>query len=371
MPDLQKTPLDRKLSDYLTEVHRDGRITFRLFAPHARAVSLICGNDDPNHPSPAVAMARDDAGLWCATAGPFAANLYAYYFNADGLRIADPGNGMPKPQRQVNTSLILVPGGILDVRAVPHGEVRSVTIHSRALGRARQMYVYTPPGYGDASAPLPVLYLYHGMGDTAASWIVEGRVPEIMDNLLAERRVEPMIIVVPDTEADVPGLIPERFPPATRRRDFMPANALAADRELVEDLIPFMASAFRTRADVDGRAIAGLSQGGYQSLISGLSHLDLFAWIATFSGVSVGSAPNAAAERSLADPAAVNAALRAFVVTCGDHDSVTFDQSEALAALLRERGIRFDYMVYPGGGHDMDVWRPSFIALAERLFRAA
>ncbi|MFS8115548.1 alpha/beta hydrolase-fold protein [Rhizobium jaguaris] len=356
-------PAERPLKEFVTSVEKDGSITFRLYAPSAKAVAVVVGSRDP------MSMQRGGDGLWSVKSEPLKPNLYEYYFNIDGFRSIDPGTNSPKPQRQVNTSLILVPGSILDIRNVPHGDLRLVTLHSKALNSERQMYVYTPPGYSDPSKPLPVLYLYHGFGDTVASWVEQGRAPQILDNLLAEKKIEPMIVVIPDTETDVPDAIAENFPAAERRKDFYPANAEAADRELIEDLIPYMNSHYQVRSDADGRAVAGLSQGGYQALVSGLSHLGTFGWVATFSGVSTTTVPNKAVDAALNEPDKLNKALRDFTVTVGSKDQVVGTDVAGLKAILDEKKIAHDYHDYPDLQHEMDVWRPSLIAFLEKVFK--
>lgn len=210
-------PNDRPLKPFITSVGEDRRITFRLFAPAAKAVSVVFKKLDPAVAVP-LPLVRDQEGLWSVTGDPVEPNLYEYYFDVDGFRTIDPGTNAPKPQRQVNTSLILVPGSLLDTRSVPHGDLRLLTLPSKALGTERQMFVYTPPGYSDASAPLPVLYLYHGFGDTVDSWVKQGRAPQILDNLLAEGRIRPMVVVMPDTETDIPEAVPENFPPPSAAR---------------------------------------------------------------------------------------------------------------------------------------------------------
>ncbi|GGA94559.1 hypothetical protein GCM10011491_23550 [Brucella endophytica] len=356
-------PADRPLREFVTSVEKDGSITFRLFAPSAKAVSVVLGQRAP------LEMKKGENGLWSVKSEALKPNLYEYYFNIDGFRSIDTGTNSPKPQRQVNTSLILVPGGILDIRDVPHGELRLVTIPSKALKSQRQTYVYTPPGYTSSSEPLPVLYLYHGFGDTVASWVTQGRAPQILDNLLAEKKIEPMIVVIPDTEADIPEAIPEDFPGADRRKTFYPLNAGAVDRELVEDLIPYMRQHYRVRDDADGRAVAGLSQGGYQALVSGLAHLGTFGWIATFSGVSTTTVPDKAVEAALNDPEKINRTLRNFTVTVGTKDEITGKDIAGLKAILDEKKIAHDYMEYKDLHHEMDVWRMSLATFLEKLFK--
>ncbi|WP_286203184.1 alpha/beta hydrolase [Rhizobium lusitanum] len=216
---------------------------------------------------------------------------------------------------------------------------------------------------------MPVVYLYHGFGDTVGSWVTQGRAPQILDNLLAEKKIEPMIVVIPDTETDIPDAIAENFPGADRRKNFYPINADAADRELTQDLIPYMKKHYRVRDNADGRAVVGLSQGGYQALVSGLSHLGTFGWVATFSGVSTTTVPNKAVDAALNDPDKINKALRGFTVTVGSKDQVTGKDIAGLKATLDEKKIAHDYHEYPDLQHEMDVWRPSLVAFLEKAFK--
>jgi enterochelin esterase family protein len=276
---------------------------------------------------------------------------------------------MPKPQRQVNTSLILVPGSILDVKNVPHGEVRTLTYHSAALNSERQVAVWTPPGYTDASQPLPVLYFYHGFGDTGRSALDQGRIPQIMDNLLAEKKIVPMLVVIPDTETDAKGVVPEDYVTKDRRKEFYPRNAAAADKELTGDIIPLISKTFRVRDDATGRALAGLSQGGYQTLVSGMTHLDQFGWLATLSGVSTTTVPNADVAKRFAEPEKINAQLKNFTVVVGEKDVVTGKDIAGLKTELEEKKIKFDYHEYPNLGHEMDVWRPAYAEFVQKIFK--
>ncbi|NHT77271.1 enterochelin esterase family protein [Rhizobium sp. PP-F2F-G38] len=356
-------PADKPLKAFVTSVETDKSITFRLFAPAAKSVAVVLGQREP------MMMTRGEDGVWTAKSHVLTPNLYEYYFNIDGFRSIDPGYHQPKPQRQVNTSLVLVPGSILDTRDVPHGDLRLVTLSSTALKSQRQMHVYTPPGYTDTAEPLPVVYLYHGFGDTVDSWVTQGRTPQILDNLLAEHKIKPMIVVIPDTEADIPEAVAENFPAAQRRKDFYPINADAIDRELIEDLIPYMEKTYRVRTDADGRAVVGLSQGGYQALVSGLSHLGTFGWVATFSGVSTTTVPNKAVDGALNAPDTINKALRNFTVTVGSKDTVTGKDIAGLKKTLDEKKIVHEYHEYKDLQHEMDVWRPSLVTFLEKAFK--
>ncbi|EDS4737902.1 alpha/beta hydrolase-fold protein [Salmonella enterica] len=359
----QATPV----SQYITQVNADKSVTYRLFAPTAKRVSVVTGAAADSFVSHD--MIKDDQGVWSWQSGAMKPNLYEYYFDVDGFRSIDTGSRYPKPQRQVNTSLILVPGSILDERAVAHGDVRTVTYHSKALSAERRLYVWTPPSYNGQGEPLPVLYFYHGFGDSGLSAIDQGRIPQIMDNLLAEGKIKPMLVVVPDTETDIPEAIAENFPPQERRKSFYPLNAKAADNELMNDIIPLIGERFNVRKDADGRALAGLSQGGYQALVSGMNHLDSFGWLATFSGVTTTTVPNSGVEAQFNHPQAINQRLRNFTVVVGEKDSVTGADIAGLKKELEQKGIKFDYTVYPGLNHEMDVWRPAYAAFVQKLFK--
>lgn len=355
------------VSEYVTQLNPDHSITFRLYAPEAQRVAVITGSSPEtfvSHP-----MERDSRGVWTWRSAVMLPNLYEYYFDIDGFRSIDTGSRYQKPQRQVNTSLILVPGSILDERAVPHGDLTMLTYHSQALKSERRAYVWTPPGYREQGEPLPVLYFYHGFGDTGLSAIEQGRVPQIMDNLLAEGKIKPMLVVIPDTETDIPAAIAENFAPAERRNVFYPINAKAADRELMEDIIPLISKQFNVRKDANGRALAGLSQGGYQALVSGMNHLDSFGWLATFSGVSTSTVPDAGVSKQLQDPDAVNRQLNNFTVVVGENDTVTGKDIAGLKAELEKQGIKFDYKMYPGLNHEMDVWRPAYAEFVQKIFK--
>lgn len=355
------------VSQYITQVNGDKSITFRLFAPDAKRVSVVTGATPDAFVSHD--MAKDEQGIWTWKSEALAPNLYEYYFDVDGFRSVDTGSRYQKPQRQVNTSLILVPGSILDDRAVAHGELRTLTYHSKALNSERRAYVWTPPGYTGAGEPLPVLYFYHGFGDSGLSAIDQGRIPQIMDNLLAEGKIKPMLVVVPDTETDIPEAVAENFPPQERRKTFYPLNAKAADKELMNDIIPLIDARFNVRKDADGRALAGLSQGGYQALVSGMNHLENFGWLATFSGVTTTTVPDAGVEAQLKNPQAINKQLRNFTVVVGEKDAVTGKDIAGLKAELEKQNIKFDYHEFPGLNHEMDVWRPAYAEFVQKLFK--
>lgn len=363
----QRPPDTLPPEQYISRVNDNRTITWQLWAPAAKAVEVVTGATPDRYVSHP--MSKNEQGIWSLTSEPLQPGLYEYFFNVDGFRSIDTGGAQPKPQRQVNTSLILVPGSVLDDRNVPHGEIHTLSWHSPSLNRERQVSVWVPPGTRDDSAPLPVLYYYHGFGDTGLSVLTQGRVPQIMDNLLAEGKIVPMLVVMPDTETDAAEAIPEHFAPASRRETFYPRNAQAADKELMQEVMPLIASRYRIRSDADSQALAGLSQGGYQALVSGMRHLDKFAWLGIFSGVTTETVPDFRVAAQLKKPAAINRQLKLLTLVSGEEDIITGRDMTGFKAQLDQRGIRSDWHSYPKLGHEMDVWRPAYIDFVQKLFQ--
>src|SRR3984893_3318890 len=280
----EATPMPT-LGDHFTQVLPDRRVTFRLLAPKANAVEVVIGIKSGVYEAQGTTtteMTKDANGLWTVTLGPLEPNLYEYQFHLDGRKITDPGNDMPKPQRQVDTSLLLIPGtppDFLDVQAGAHGTMRDETYYSTALGKNRRVLVYTPPSYDRSHAPLPVLYLYHGFWDTRYSWVTEGRLAQILDNLLSEGKAVPMIVVVPEAHA-----LPPEDIPGTDNTPYLAKNQHAVDEELFHDIIPlFIITHYNVSDQPEERAIAGLSMGGLQAVETGIVHLGYFRWIGGFS----------------------------------------------------------------------------------------
>jgi enterochelin esterase family protein len=176
------------------EVTAEGKVTFRFWAPNARDVR-VSGMEG----QPPAAMTKGDAGVWSVTVGPLEPDLYSYVYEVDGAPVIDPRNPDVKVWLQLN-SMVLVPGAtprLHEIRDVPHGTVLMHTYRSKTLGQNRQFHVYTPPGYTAKSKPLPVVYLKHGFGDGPSAWTAVGQAHVIADNLIAERKMVPMIIVMP------------------------------------------------------------------------------------------------------------------------------------------------------------------------------
>lgn len=257
------------------EVSSDHKVTFRIYAPKADEVSV---NGDFGNAK----MEKDDKGVWSATVGPLTPDYYTYTFRVDGVSTVDPRNGMVKPGLGSVSSMFLVPGPEAEFetqKEVPHGQIRVDWYRSATLGAERSLRVYTPPGYDQTSEPYPVFYLLHGGGDDDLGWSTVGRAGFILDNLLAEKKALPMIVVMPNGSLPRPANMP-RFTPGTEpspeARAAMEAMQNRFTDELLKDIVPYVEKHYRTLKGAENRAIAGLSMGGGQTLRVLTTHPDQF-----------------------------------------------------------------------------------------------
>jgi enterochelin esterase-like enzyme len=239
---------------------------------------------------------------------------------------------------------------------VERGKVETVEYDSKTVGAKRKMVVYLPPGYSK-DTKYPVFYLLHGAGDDETGWQKKGAAPAILDNLYADKKLVPMIVVLANGRAgkDV------------SPRDSIPKQApafAAFERDLLTDLIPFVEKTYPVKADRESRALAGLSMGGGQSLNIGLTHLDAFAWVGGFS-----SAPNTRrANDLLPDPAAAAKRLKLLWLSCGDRDRL-IGISRAFHDALTEKQVPHVWHIHVGGDHNFAVWNADLYHFAPLLFR--
>jgi enterochelin esterase-like enzyme len=348
----------RRIQDTLTSpvVGADGRVTFRLYAPKASAVAM---RSEGPAPFADQALAKSDSGVWSLTV-QVPADLYIYWYDVDGVAVADPRNNRPRVNMTTVRSLLEVPGAASEFfaeRAVPHGHVAAVHYHSPALGVPRRMQVYTPPGYTTSAQRYPVLYLLHGGGDNDLSWLMAGRANFILDNLIAAGKAKPMIVVMPAGHV----------PPG-------PAGAPAAPdafaRDLLTVVVPYVEQNYRTLPGRESRAIAGLSMGGQQTLNVGLTNLDRFSQLGVFSSGWFGQDGASTFARNnqtlLADPK-VNDRIRLFWLATGKDDFV-MPSTRAALAMLDQHKIRYTYKETEGG-HTWPNWRAYLNEFAPLLFR--
>jgi enterochelin esterase family protein len=370
VPAREPTPNDTLVS---TDVAPDRKVTFRVYAPKAAEVGL---RGDWMEGFGTDALAKDAQGVWSITVGPLAPDLYSYSFVVDGVKTVDPKNALVKQGVSSVDSMLLVPGpeaAFLDARPVPHGEIRIAWYLSKTLGAERRLHVYTPPRYDTSGERYPVLYLLHGGGDEDSGWSTIGRAGFILDNLLAEKKALPMLIVMPNGSLPRPPGLPAVAPGTTPSPEVASALAAAQARftsELMGDVVPFVEKTYRVRPEPRSRAIAGLSMGGGQTQRILSAHPDAFADFAIW---SAGVRPEGTeafekeATTLLADPAKTNRSIRLLSIRVGDKD-FTLAGCRNLDELLTKHKVEHKLQVN-GGGHTWINWRLYLSELLPLLFR--
>ncbi|MCR4859360.1 MAG: esterase [Bacteroidales bacterium] len=324
----------------------DLRAEFRVDAPQAQNVAVdICGTVYP--------MEKNGDGLWSVVTGPLEPGFHFYFLIVDGMRVADPSSTLYAGGGAKMTSAIEIPEAGVDFyleRDVPRGEVRMQRYWSESMQEWRICYVYLPPGYEqETEKRYPVLYLQHGGGEDETCWSRQGRADIILDNLIAEKKAVPMLIVMEYGQAG----------------DF--------SQILLNETIPLIDLKYRTIASPGGRAMAGLSFGGGQSWSIGLKHPEVFSSIGIFSSGMFGGVSYAPfdLERQLpeldADPAAFNAAHPVFYISCGEGDPRIGFTREAVRA-MQEKGAEVRFRAWPGG-HEWQPWRKSLHEFLQLIFK--
>ena len=340
------------------EIRPDRTVIFRIRAPKAAEVSFY---GDWLPVGKLLPMTKDAEGVWSITQGPVDATGHLYWFSVDGVAIADPVNPRIKLRQRTSASLLEVPADpppAWAIRDVPHGTVVTEWRTSAVLNRTERFFIYLPPGYLKSTARYPVLYLVHGSGDVPDSWTNAGNANFILDNLIADRRAKPMIVVMPAGHAALYGA-------AGRGQN----NSELFDQYLTRELIPFVESQYRTAAGSKNRALAGLSMGGGLTITSGFSHPDLFTALGIFSP-AVPRDFETRFKSVLADPKGTSAKLATIWIGCGDQDNtVQYPRVKEFAGLLQKNGIHAALKTYEGGAHTWPVWRLCLTEFAPMLFQ--
>jgi enterochelin esterase-like enzyme len=330
------------------EVDSSGKVTFRMQAAKAGEVSL-----NGQWPDGKAAMTRGTNDVWSVTVGPVPPGVWEYGFQVDGVGMIDPLNPALKPMRNPRTSILHIPANppaAYDFQDVPHGVVRQHTYRSKALGRLRELSVYTPPGYDSKSfGKYPTLYLQHGSGDNQATWTAHGKAHWIFDNLIASKKAKPMVVVMMDGHASLPG---------------QTNNTALFERDLFEDVMPFVESSYRVHRDAKRRAIVGLSMGGGQALTIGLNHTDTFAWIG---GFSAAVPSKEAVAKALDNSAETNRKVKLLWIACGEKDFL-LQRNKDFIATLGSKSVRHEWTETPGD-HSWPVWRGYLADITPRLFQ--
>ena len=344
------------------KVNPDRSVTFQFRAPSANAVSVSVGKDYP--------MEKDEHGLWSVTTDPLVEGFHYYSLKTGGLSFTDPNSNVFYGTGR-DCSAVEVPEDEASAdfytpkRGVPQGAVRSVKFYSEACGEYRRMLVYTPAEYdSQPKKRYPVLYLQHGGGEDETGWIFQGHADIILDNMIAEGKAEPMIIVMNSGYA--------RHPGSNDSFD-------AFEEMMTKEVIPFVDKRFRTVADRDHRAVAGLSWGAKQAYDLGLGYPDLFSYVSGFSGIIVIGEFNhsnpgfrdpeklrAAYNGIFSDPSAFNARYHYMFLCNGEAEG---NHIRDMHQILLDAGIQNDFYQSPGTAHEWLTWRRCLYQFAGKLFK--
>lgn len=330
-------------------VLEDNRVEFRIKAPTAQKVQIDLGR--------LYDMKKNADGFWTCTTDPQTEGFHYYFLVVDGVKVAAPCSetfyGCSMMSSGVEIPYPAEKQSWYELKAeVPHGQVARLRYQSKVTGNWKNMYVYTPAEYETSGKSYPVLYLQHGGGEDERGWSNQGLTDIILDNLIAEGKAKPMIVVMMD------------------------GNGQDFTSELLTDGIPFVESRYRTVKTADGRALAGLSMGGIQTLNASIMHPELFSYVGVFSsGWFKNPQPfmsNSSGEMYYAKlkerPEYYNKQFREFFLTMGGPEDIAYENCKAMRERFDQMGIKHSYYETPGG-HTWPVWRESLYFFAQKLFK--
>jgi enterochelin esterase-like enzyme len=343
------------------EVHPDHSVTFRFKDPGATKVELELEGAD------GAPMEKGADGVWTITTKPLAPDIYGYSFSADGEGFLDPHNPSIKPNLIWVGNMVTVPGDppqAWEVQDVPHGTVHHHFYKSAIIGDQRDYFVYTPPGYKESDhKKYSVLYLLHGYSDTADGWTAVGKANVILDNLIAQGKTVPLIVVMTLGYG-----VPDFASP--HRSGFSDPNIVKQNYDryrdaLFNEVIPAVEHEYKAYTDAKHRAMAGLSMGGAETLYTSLNNLDKFAYVGAFSSGGLGS--DFAAEFPNLAGQAVNTSLKQLWISCGTEDGL-IQFNRQLIGWLKSKGVNCTQVETPGR-HAWMVWRRDLIEFSQLLFK--
>jgi enterochelin esterase family protein len=324
------------------DVHPDNTVTFRYYSRNAQQVSLSGEFLTGSQP-----MQKDTSGIWSITVGPVKPDIYPYSFTVDNVQMADPNNSYIFANERFKRSIVDIPGStplIHSLQNVPHGKISYHYYKSGTLDTVRRVLVYTPPGYNaNGKTKYPVLYLIHGGSDTEETWTKVGRANLVADNLIAQGKAKPMIIVMP-----YGNVRPRPMPDFTK--------------EVINDIIPFIEANYLVLPDSKSRAVAGFSVGGGQTLNIGLTNTDKFGYVCSY-------APYTATEEFKKnftdwkpDAALINRQLKLFTISVGTEDFL-YEPVKQNIAMYEGKNIKLKTYIVPGG----HTWMNCKLFLANSL----
>jgi len=333
-------------------------VVFKIKAPDAKQVQIDLGK--------LYNMTKDEQGVWNVTTAPQVPGFHYYSLVIDGVKVVDPASetfyGMGRM-----ASAIEIPEKGVDfyvVKDVPHGALSSKYYFSKVTNSWRRLFVYTPAGYDiNAKVKYPVIYIQHGGGEDERGWAVQGKTDIILDNLIAEGKAKPMIVVISNGNVSVSG-------------GYTSSAMAAFKEEITNNIVPFIDKNYRTLTDVKNRALCGLSMGGGQAFYAGLGSLDCFASVGVFSSGIFGGIANPTGKVFDADkeiPGLLtkaqqfNQKLKLFYISVGEQDP-RFEFTQKEVKKFQNNGLKVQFASFPGD-HEWQVWRKSLHDFASRVFK--
>lgn len=341
------------------QVHSDNKVTFRYRAPSAKEVKLSAQFEKSQ-----VLMTKDANGIWSVTVGPVSPDMYPYNFIVDGVSVADPKNTAIFPNEGFQSSLVEITGSeplVHTLQQVPHGVLSYRIYSSKELGE-RPVIIYTPPGYDkDQNKKYPVLYLLHGTTDTEETWTKVGRANVILDNLIAQGKAQPMIIVMPYGRA---------FPRISKESGSLRNwdNLQEFKKDFLENLMPFIEGNYRVKKDKDSRGIAGFSGGGGETLYLGLNNPELFGWVCGFAPGMLKEEMDRNNAVAFANPERTNKQLKLFWIGVGKEDMLYNVIKNDYLPVLDAKKIKYESFI-SDGGHTWMNCKLYLSTIAQKLFK--
>jgi len=355
------------------EILEDNSVIFRLRAPEAQSVKL---GGTMNSDYSELEMKKNEESIFEIKIGPLIPDIYVYTFKVDGVTALDPSNNVVVRDGSHIENRLMIPGkltDLYDVKDVPHGKVTATWYLSSILGMTRRCLVYTPPGYGKSLDSYPVLYLLHGGGGDEEAWISRGRANYILDNLIAQGKAKPMIVVIPNGNASItsaPGDTPLELLLQQSWTQMAAAGAMVGDKipaSLVNDLIPFIEGNYRVKANKQNRALAGLSMGGYQTQLTTNLYPEKFDYIGVMSMGLYSMFGHYDKEQHAAQLKALQKTNpKLYWVGVGKADFL-YESVVDLRKLYDEVGFEYEYRESEGG-HSWNNWRMYLTELVPRFF---
>lgn len=331
----------------------DSRAIFRIKAPEARKLQLDLGKKYD--------MVKDTGGVWEVTTEPLSEGFHYYSLLIDGVAVADPASETFYGMGRMASGIEVPFKGdwIYAEKNVPHGDTRIVRYFSKVMNKWRQLYLYAPAGYDvNTNEKYPVLYIMHGGGEDERGWATQGKTGLILDNLIADKKAVPMLVVMPDGNSAQSG--------------FGERTMKMFEAEMKQSIIPFIEKNYRVKAEAKYRALAGLSMGGIQTLYVGVNNTDLFSYLGVFSSGWIVPMLNEIADAQYAsmkkNADTINANVKLFYIAMGGKEDIAYNNCQTMMKKFDEMKIKYSYTEYPGG-HTWPVWRNNIYTMAPLLFK--